>query len=124
MTRHMVMTDANEATAWVAYRLNEIIAIYPITPSSGMGEYADEWAAEGINNIWGTIPDVTEMQSEGGAAGAVHGAGSMHHQIKGMAAGRKIGDGVPADPPDAQQGRLADILRAEEQPCGVRRDNT
>jgi pyruvate-ferredoxin/flavodoxin oxidoreductase len=70
----MIMTDANEATAWVAYRLNEIIAIYPITPSSGMGEFADEWAAEGIQNIWGTVPDVTEMQSEGGAAGAVHGA--------------------------------------------------
>jgi len=68
------MTDANEATAWVAYRLNEIIAIYPITPSSGMGEYADAWSAEGIPNIWGTVPDVTEMQSEGGAAGAVHGA--------------------------------------------------
>ncbi len=74
MTRQMVMTDANEATAWVAYRLNEVIAIYPITPSSGMGEFADEWAAEGIKNIWGTAPDVTEMQSEGGAAGAVHGA--------------------------------------------------
>ncbi|MGI6740736.1 MAG: pyruvate:ferredoxin (flavodoxin) oxidoreductase [Brevefilum sp.] len=74
MTRQMIMTDANEATAWVAYRLNEIIAIYPITPSSGMGEYADEWAAEGIPNIWGTVPNVTEMQSEGGAAGAVHGA--------------------------------------------------
>jgi pyruvate-ferredoxin/flavodoxin oxidoreductase len=74
MKRHMVMTDANEATAWVAYRLNEIIAIYPITPSSPMGEYADEWAAEGIPNIWGTVPDVTEMQAEGGAAGAVHGA--------------------------------------------------
>ena len=74
MTRQMVMTDANEATAWVAYRLNEIIAIYPITPSSPMGEYADAWSAEGIPNIWGTIPDVTEMQAEGGAAGAVHGA--------------------------------------------------
>ena len=74
MTRQTIMTDANEATAWVAYRLNEIIAIYPITPSSGMGEFADAWAAEGIPNIWGTIPDVTEMQSEGGAAGAVHGA--------------------------------------------------
>jgi pyruvate-ferredoxin/flavodoxin oxidoreductase len=70
----MVMTDANEATAWVAYRLNEIIAIYPITPSSPMGEYADAWAAQGIPNIWGTVPDVTEMQAEGGAAGAVHGA--------------------------------------------------
>ena len=74
MTRQMVMTDANEATAWVAYRLNEIIAIYPITPSSPMGEYADAWSAEGIPNIWGTVPDVTEMQAEGGAAGAVHGA--------------------------------------------------
>jgi len=74
MRREMVMTDANEATAWVAYRLNEIIAIYPITPSSPMGEFADEWAAEGIPNIWGTVPDVTEMQAEGGAAGAVHGA--------------------------------------------------
>ena len=70
----MVMTDANEATAHVAYRLNEVIAIYPITPSSGMGEYADQWAAEGVQNIWGTVPSVVEMQSEGGAAGAVHGA--------------------------------------------------
>ncbi len=74
MTRQMVMTDANEATAWVAYRLNEIIAIYPITPSSPMGEYADAWSAKDIPNIWGTVPDVTEMQAEGGAAGAVHGA--------------------------------------------------
>jgi len=74
MTRQMVMTDANEATAWVAYRLNEIIAIYPITPSSPMGEYADAWSAQDIPNIWGTVPDVTEMQAEGGAAGAVHGA--------------------------------------------------
>ncbi len=74
MTRQMVMTDANEATACVAYRLNEIIAIYPITPSSPMGEYADAWSAEKIPNIWGTVPDVTEMQAEGGAAGAVHGA--------------------------------------------------
>ncbi|MFN2303181.1 MAG: pyruvate:ferredoxin (flavodoxin) oxidoreductase [Anaerolineales bacterium] len=74
MKRQMVMTDANEATAWVAYRLNEIIAIYPITPSSPMGEYADAWSAEKIPNIWGTVPDVTEMQAEGGAAGAVHGA--------------------------------------------------
>ncbi len=74
MKRQMVMTDANEATAHVAYRYNEVIAIYPITPSSGMGEYADQWAAEGIPNIWGTVPTVVEMQSEGGAAGAVHGA--------------------------------------------------
>lgn len=74
MKREMIMTDANEATAYVAYRLNEIVAIYPITPSSPMGEYADAWAAAGIPNIWGTIPTVMEMQSEGGAAGTVHGA--------------------------------------------------
>ncbi|HEX6503005.1 MAG TPA: pyruvate:ferredoxin (flavodoxin) oxidoreductase [Terriglobales bacterium] len=66
--------DANEAVAYVAYRVNEVIAIYPITPSSPMGEWADQWASEGLANIWGTIPQVVEMQSEGGAAGAVHGA--------------------------------------------------
>ncbi|MCD6424036.1 MAG: pyruvate:ferredoxin (flavodoxin) oxidoreductase, partial [Anaerolineales bacterium] len=68
------MIDGNEAVAKVAHKINEVIAIYPITPSSGMGEYADAWSAQGKTNIWGTIPDVTEMQSEGGAAGAVHGA--------------------------------------------------
>ena len=66
--------DGNEAAAYVAYRLNEVIAIYPITPSSPMGEWADAWAASGIKNLWGTIPSVVEMQSEGGAAGAIHGA--------------------------------------------------
>ncbi len=66
--------DGNEAAAYVAYRVNEVCAIYPITPSSNMGEWADEWAAKGIKNIWGNIPTVAEMQSEGGAAGAVHGS--------------------------------------------------
>jgi pyruvate-ferredoxin/flavodoxin oxidoreductase len=66
--------DGNEAAAYVAYRTNEVCAIYPITPSSTMAELADEWASKGIKNIWGTIPSVMEMQSEGGAAGAVHGA--------------------------------------------------
>ena len=66
--------DGNEAASHVAYRTNEVIAIYPITPSSPMGEWADEWAAYGIPNIWGTVPSVVEMQSEGGAAGAIHGA--------------------------------------------------
>jgi len=70
----MITIDGNEAAASVAHRLSEVIAIYPITPSSPMGEFADEWAAAGRNNIWGTVPSVTEMQSEGGAAGAVHGA--------------------------------------------------
>ncbi len=66
--------DGNEAAASVAYRLNEVAAIYPITPSSPMGELADEWAAQGRRNVWGTVPRIVEMQSEGGAAGAVHGA--------------------------------------------------
>lgn len=69
-----VNIDANEATANVAYKVSEVIAIYPITPSSSMGELADEWAARNQPNIWGTVPLVIEMQSEGGAAGAVHGA--------------------------------------------------
>jgi len=74
MTRKFKTMDANEAVANVAYRLNEVIAIYPITPSSTMGEWADQWSSEGVPNIWGTVPHVVEMQSEGGAAGAVHGA--------------------------------------------------
>ena len=74
MTRKKEMMDGNEAVAYVAYRTNEVIAIYPITPSSSMGEHADAWMAKGIPNLWGTVPTVMEMQSEGGAAGAVHGA--------------------------------------------------
>ncbi len=74
MERKKITIDGNEATANVAYQLSEVVAIYPITPSSGMGEMSDEWAAKGRKNIWGTIPSVTEMQSEGGASGAVHGA--------------------------------------------------
>jgi pyruvate-ferredoxin/flavodoxin oxidoreductase len=69
-----VTWDANEATSDVAYRINEVISIYPITPASPMGEWADTWAAQRRPNLWGDIPQVTEMQSEGGAAGAVHGA--------------------------------------------------
>ena len=74
MKQPVIMIDGNEATASVSHRLSEVIAIYPITPSSGMGEFADEWSAKGKPNLWGTIPLVIEMQSEGGAAGAVHGA--------------------------------------------------
>jgi len=66
--------DGNEAAASVAYRLSEVVAIYPITPSSAMAELCDEWAVQRRANLWGAIPDVVEMQSEGGAAGAVHGA--------------------------------------------------
>jgi pyruvate-ferredoxin/flavodoxin oxidoreductase len=74
MKKTVVTIDGNEATASVAFRLNEVVAIYPITPSSPMGEFADDWASKGKPNLWGTIPQVIEMQSEGGAAGAVHGA--------------------------------------------------
>ena len=72
MTRATI--DGNEAAASVAYRLNEVCCIYPITPSSPMAELADEWSSQGQPNVWGTVPAVVEMQSEGGAAGALHGA--------------------------------------------------
>ncbi|MDW7772109.1 MAG: pyruvate:ferredoxin (flavodoxin) oxidoreductase [Desulfobulbaceae bacterium] len=78
--KKMITVDANEATAAVAYRLSEVIVIYPITPSSPMGEHADEWSVKGKKNIWGTVPVVAEMQSEAGVAGAMHGslqAGSL-----------------------------------------------
>ena len=68
------MIDGNTAAGHVAHALSEVISIYPITPSSPMGEVADEYSAKGKKNIWGTVPDVVEMQSEAGAAGAVHGA--------------------------------------------------
>ncbi|UCH27439.1 MAG: pyruvate:ferredoxin (flavodoxin) oxidoreductase [Trueperaceae bacterium] len=74
MARPYVTVDGNEAVAYVAHKINEVIAIYPITPSSPMGEFADLWSARQDTNIWGTVPLVQEMQSEGGAAGAVHGA--------------------------------------------------
>lgn len=75
-----VVLDGNQAAARVAYRCSEVVAIYPITPASPMGEYADQWSSEGIPNLWGEVPRIVEMQSEGGAAGAVHGslqAGSL-----------------------------------------------
>ncbi len=74
--RRMVTIDGNQAAAHVAHKVSEVIAIYPITPSSPMGEWADEWSAMGQPNIWGTVPHVIEMQSEGGACAAVHGAAS------------------------------------------------
>ncbi len=74
MERRKITIDGNEAAAHVAYRVSEVIAIYPITPSSTMGELSDAWSAKKVKNIWGTVPNVTEMQSEGGAAGAVHGS--------------------------------------------------
>ena len=73
-TSGKVTIDGNQAAATIAHLTNEVIAIYPITPSSNMGELADEWSANGRKNLWGTVPRVIEMQSEGGAAGAIHGA--------------------------------------------------
>src|SRR6476620_8086214 len=72
--RRTITVDGNEAAASVAHRMSEVIAIYPITPSSAMGELSDEWSNQGRRNLWGNIPDVVEMQSEAGAAGALHGA--------------------------------------------------
>jgi pyruvate-ferredoxin/flavodoxin oxidoreductase len=69
-----IMVDGNQAAAEVAFACSEVAAIYPITPSSPMGEWSDEWAAKGVKNLWGSVPHVIELQSEGGAAGAVHGA--------------------------------------------------
>lgn len=74
MKKKIKIMDGNEAAAYIAYKTSEVCAIYPITPSSAMGEFCDEWSAGGIKNIFGQVPRVMEMQSEGGAAGAVHGA--------------------------------------------------
>ncbi|MCB0037175.1 MAG: hypothetical protein KDE51_24255, partial [Anaerolineales bacterium] len=74
MSTKMITIDANEAVARVAHKVNEVIAIYPITPASPIGEWADQYSAEGRTNIWGNVPHVIEMQSEAGAAGAVHGS--------------------------------------------------
>ncbi len=74
MQRARATVDGNEAAAWVAYKTSEVIAIYPITPATTMGELSDAWAAAGEPNAWGAVPQVIEMQSEAGAAGAVHGA--------------------------------------------------
>src|ERR1700720_1176263 len=74
MNGNTAILDGNEAAASVAYRLNEVIAIYPITPASPMGEWADQWKEERRKNIWDVVPTVIEMQSEGGAAGTLHGA--------------------------------------------------
>jgi len=74
MSKKKLTIDANQATAYVAHKVSEVIAIYPITPASPMGEWSDEWSMAGKKNIWGTVPEVVEMQSEGGAAGSLHGA--------------------------------------------------
>ena len=72
--KNKCITDANEAVASVAFRVSETIAIYPITPSSPMAESCEEWAVKGKKNIWDAVPEISQLQSEGGVAGAVHGA--------------------------------------------------
>lgn len=82
MKHELIMVDGNEAAARVAYQLSEVCAIYPITPSSTMAELADAWAAEGQTNLWGNIPTVVEMQSEGGGRYGTRrpaGGGARHH---------------------------------------------
>ena len=74
MKSKIKIMDGNEAAAYIAYKTSEVCAIYPITPSSAMGEFCDEWSAAGHKNVFGEVPKVMEMQSEGGAAGAIHGA--------------------------------------------------
>src|SRR4029453_7485185 len=68
------LLDGNEAVARIAYALNEVIAIYPITPASSMGEWADAWSSSDLKNLWHTVPEIVEMQSQAGAAGVIHGA--------------------------------------------------
>ena len=77
--KNLVIIDANTAAGHVAHALSEVIAIYPITPSSPMGEVADEYSAKGKKNIWGTVPKVVEMQSEAGAAGAVNNGSAFNN---------------------------------------------
>ncbi len=104
MTRATI--DGNEAAVSVAYRLNEVCRIYPITPSSPMAELADEWSSHHLPNVWGTVPTIVEMQSEGGAAGALHGApagGSACDDVHVVA-------GPAADDPEhAQDRRRVDL---------------
>ncbi len=107
-TRPMVTLDGNEAVASVAHRVSEVIAIYPITPSSTMGEFSDEWSAQGKKNVWGTVPLVSELQSEGGAVGrrprcaAGRGADDDVHGVAGA---------PPDDPEHVQDRRRADAVR-------------
>ena len=127
--------DGNDACANVAYQLSDVIAIYPITPSSGMAEAADAWSAAGRPNLWGSVPSVAEMQSEGGAAGAVHGAhpgrraGHDVHGQPGPAAddpehvqdrGRADAGGLPCVGAGARDARAVDLRRSQRRDGGAR----
>ena len=110
--------DGNEAVARVAHRLSEVIAIYPITPASAMGELADAWSAAGRPNLWGIVPEVIEMQSEAGAAGALHGAvmrGALGHDVHRVA-------GPAADAAEHVQDRRRAVARGDPRRRPNRRD--
>ncbi len=113
MEKTWACVDGNEAAARVAHAVSEVIAIYPITPASPMGELADAWSAAGRTNLWGAVPEVIEMQSEAGAAGALHGAvqdgrpGDDVHRVAGAAADA---------PQHVQDRRRADAGRASTSP--------
>lgn len=95
MSGKKITVDGNYAAAHVAYALSEVAAIYPITPSSTMGEYVDEWASQGKKNIWGKEVSVMEMQSEAGAAGAVHGSSCRRFSDKHL---HRFSGPAPHDP--------------------------
>ena len=126
--RRFVTVEGNEAAAFVAHQANEVIAIYPITPASPMGELADAWSAAGRRNIFGTVPEVIEMQSEAGAAGAVHGAlqagalATTFTASQGLLlmipnmfkiAGELTPDGLPHRRPLARHPRAVDLRRPQ-----------
>ena len=101
--------DGNQAAAIIAHKLNEVIAIYPITPASPMGEWSDEWSAKGQVNLWGTVPQVVELQSEAGAAGTIHGAlqaGSLATTFT-ASQGLLFPEGQDLGGVDLEDGRLA-----------------
>ena len=128
MNKQHECLDGNEAAARVAYALSEVISIYPITPASPMAEHCDDWSAAGRPNLWGKVPDVVEMQSEAGAAGALHGAlqkgalGDDVHRVPGTPAdgpehvqdrGRTDAGGHPCRRSDRRDARPLDLRRPQ-----------
>ncbi len=132
--RKWVTVDGNEAAAYVAHKSNEVIAIYPITPSSPMGEFSDEWSAQGRKNVFGVVPDVIELQSEGGASASCHGAiqaGALTTTFtasQGLLlmipnmfkiAGELSPDGVPHRRADAGDARVVHLWRSQRRDVGA-----
>ena len=118
MPREKVTLDGNEAAAYVAYHVSEVAAIYPITPSSPMGESSDAWSSIRKKNIWGSVPTVIEMQSEGGAAGALHGAlqsGALGTTFSGTRPRESIRERQIVSPADKQEAtRMLEVSQEQE----------